>query len=86
MPVNTFGSNLRVETNLNGQMVDNEELVSHQNNYKHTHHPDQPWQQGYKQEEESLKEVLMPPSSPVEVDESLTTANRNDLKIKGFNP
>jgi hypothetical protein len=87
MPVNTFGSNLRVETNINGAMVDNEEFVQYKNNYNHHHHPSEPWQQGTTAEvqEELLQDILMPKSEPVEPDPALIAAHRKDLKIRNLN-
>jgi hypothetical protein len=86
MPVNTFNSGLRVETNVGGEMVDNEEFIKHQNNYRHTQHPDQPWQRGYTAavEEELVKDLLEPKHEPVADDPKLRAANNNDLKIKGI--
>jgi hypothetical protein len=86
MPVNTFGSNLRVETNLNGEMVDNDEFIKHQNNYKHSHHPSEPWQRGYTAsvEEALVKDLLEPKHEPVEDDPQLRAAINKDLKTKGI--
>jgi hypothetical protein len=86
MPVNTFNSGLRVETNVGGEVVDNDEYIAQKNNWEHSHHPTEPWQRGYQAEvqEELLQDILMPKSDPIEPDPALLTANRNDLKIKGF--
>ena len=86
MPVNTFGSNLRVETNVGGEMVDNDDFITHQNNYRHTHHPSEPWQKGYQAEvpEELLQDLLLPKSDPIETDPSLTNAANNNLKRLGI--
>ena len=83
-PVNVYGSNLRVETNLNGEMVDNEELIQYQNNHRHSHHPTEPWQRGFTAEvdEQLVKELLEPSPAPVEDDPQLRAANNNDLKIR----
>jgi hypothetical protein len=82
-PVNTFGSGLRVETNLNGEMVDNEEMIKHKNNYNHSQHPDQPWQQGYNAEQQA-KELLEPKPTQIDDDPAIRAANNKDLKIKGI--
>jgi hypothetical protein len=84
MPVNTFGSGLRVETNVGGELVDNEEFIQYQNNQKHSHHPSEPWQRGYQAEvdEALVKELLEPTPEPFEADPALIKANNNDLKIR----
>ena len=85
MPVNTFGSNIKVETNVGGEMLDNDEYISKKNNWEHHHHPTEPWQQGTAEIQDGLlQDILLPKSEPIELDPALTTANRNDLKIKGF--
>jgi hypothetical protein len=86
-PVNTFGSNLRVETNLNGEMIDNEEFIQYQNNQRHSHNPTEPWQRGYTAEvdEQLVKELLEPSPAPVEDNPDIRTANNNDLKIRNLN-
>jgi hypothetical protein len=83
-PVNTFGSSLRVETNVGGEMVDNEELIQYQNNQRHSHHPDQPWMKGYQAEvdEQLVKDLLEPKHEPVADDPKIRAANTNDLKIR----
>jgi hypothetical protein len=85
-PVNTFGSGLRVETNVGGEMVDNEEYIQYQNNQKHSHHPDQPWHRGYTAsvEEALVKDLLEPKHEPVEDDPQLRAAINKDLKTKGI--
>jgi hypothetical protein len=93
-PVNTFGSNLKVETNVGGQQVDNDEFIQHKNNYNHTHHPTESWQKGYRcgvnhttqaqVDEELLKDILIPTSEPITDTEDIKKVNRHDLLIRGI--
>jgi hypothetical protein len=85
-PVNTFGSNLRVTTNVGGQQVDNDEFIQQKNNYNHTHHPTESWQKGYQAQvdEELLKDILIPTSEPITDTEDITKVNRQDLRIRGI--
>jgi hypothetical protein len=85
-PIRTFGSNLKVETNINGQLVDNEEFIEYKNNYNHTHHPTESWQQGYQAqvEEELIKDLLTPPPEPITDTSDIDKVNRRDLLIRGI--
>jgi hypothetical protein len=93
-PVNTFGSNLRVETNIGGVLVDNDKHIQEKNNYNHSHHPTESWQKGHRcgvnhttqaqVDEELLKDILIPTSEPITDTEDITKVNRRDLSIRGI--
>jgi hypothetical protein len=86
MPINTHGSNIRVETNVEGQMVDNDEWVAERAYREHQTTPTEPWHQGY-EEQQLLKQKiqeLYEEFAPVEADPEIINANRKDLKTRNL--
>lgn len=74
-PINTFGSSLKVETNLGGIMKDNDEV---QAEIKHREHDKQassnPWSQAYQE----------PTAAPVEDNPQLREAVNKDLNKRNL--
>ena len=86
MPINTFGSNLQVVTNVNGDLLDNDEFTAQK---AHAEHNDQetsdlPWSQSYKPNNEQVLQELYTKQEQIEVDQSISDANKQDLKIKNL--
>ena len=86
MPVNNWDSNLRVETNVNGVVKDNEEWVAERAKLEHQTTAVEPWSQGYIPPEEVQAKIdaLYEEFSPVEAPEELLDANKKDLKIRNL--
>lgn len=84
MPINTFNSNLRVETNVNGQIVDNDEYTTQKAHQEHSFTENVPWSQNYVSPEEQAR-ALYEDTRPVEDDPKLRAANTKDLKIRNLN-
>lgn len=82
MPINNYGSNLRVETNVNNVIKDNEEWLAEKNQLEHQSNPTEPWHQGYMPPEVVQQKVqeLYEEFRPVEADPALLEANNQDLK------
>lgn len=87
MPVNNFGSNLRVTTNLNGEEVDNDAFVKYKSHVSHNDgakgQSHTPWAQNYvppalhvSEEDAQL--------TPVEIDPKLLEANTQDLRNRNL--
>lgn len=74
MAINTFGSNLRVETNWNGELRDNDEVVKERNHLEHTHTENVPWSQSYQE----------PTPTPVPDDPQLREAVTKDLRTRNL--
>jgi hypothetical protein len=87
MPVNTFHSNLRVETNVGGELVDNDEYQSSKAKAEHQVqlNSTNPWSQSYNAPDEQTLRDLYTKESQVEPDPSLQQANKQDLKIRNLN-
>jgi hypothetical protein len=82
MPINNWDSNLRVETNVNNVIRDNEEWLAEKNQLEHQQNPTEPWQQGFVDPQvvqQKIKE-LYEEFKPVEADPALLEANNQDLK------
>jgi hypothetical protein len=88
MPVNTFKSNLKVETNVGGELVDNDEYQATKANAEHQVqlHSENLWSQSYVSPDEQALQDLYNKEVKVEEDLSLIAANKQDLKIKGLRP
>ena len=90
MPVNTFGSSLRVTTNVGGQEVDNDQFVGDKAHYEHTRdsepQSDRAWATTYvpPAEQEEALQNLYAKETEIEIDPSLEQAHKNDLKIKNI--
>ena len=86
MPVNTFGSNLQVVTNVNGDLLDNDEFTAQKAHAKHNEQEtsDLPWSQSYKPNNEQVLQELYTKQEQIEVDQSISDANKQDLKIKNL--
>jgi hypothetical protein len=81
MAINQRQTDLRVETNIQGTIVDNDEYVATRAAYEHNQQSqpsDNPWAANYK---ERLQE-LYAPESDFEVDPAVLEANKNDLRIR----
>jgi hypothetical protein len=87
MPINNQGSNLRVETNVDGRIVDNDEWVAERAYREHQTPANEPWSQGYMDPAELQEKIaaLYEEFAPVEADPELLQANRNDLKARNLN-
>ena len=86
MPINTFDSNLRVVTNVNGDLWDNDEFVAQK---AHSEHNDQetsdnPWSQSYNPNNEQALQDLYTKQTQIDVDPTISDANKQDLKIKNL--
>ena len=86
MPINTFDTNLRVVTNVNGDLLDNDEFVAQK---AHAEHNDQatsdlPWSQSCKPNNEQVLQDLYTKQAQIEVDPTISDANKLDLKIKNL--
>ena len=89
MPLNNWDSNLRVETNVNNVIRDNEEWLAEKNQLEHQSNPTEPWQQGYVSPQDlkaAVDELYEEFSHPVEADPALLEAHKQDLKIRNLNP
>ena len=86
MPINTFNSNLRVETNVNGNLWDNDEFVAQKAHSEHTvqETSDLPWSQSYKPTNEQALQDLYAKQGQIEVNPTISAANKQDLKIKNL--
>ena len=86
MPVNTFGSNLRVETATAQGMIDNDEFIRQKNHAEHSE-PEisEPWTKSHRAKEEAARAYLEAQQHPVEDDPQLRAANTQDLKIRNLN-
>ena len=85
-PINTFNTNLQVVTNVNGDLLDNDEFVAQK---AHAEHNDQetsdlPWSQSYKPSNEQVLQDLYTKQGQIEADQSISDANKQDLKIKNL--
>jgi hypothetical protein len=89
MPVNNWGTNLRVETVVgNGEIKDNEEWLAEKNQLEHQQNPTEPWHKGYVSSEQlkaAVDELYEEFSHPVEADPALLEAHKQDLKIRNLN-
>lgn len=87
MAINTHGSHIKVETNVNGNVVDNDEYVAYKARLEHTRTENVPWSQSYvpptEEQEQQLKE-LYEKKVEVKEDPTILTANRELLKAKGI--
>jgi hypothetical protein len=81
-PISTFGSSLKVETNLGGIMKDNDEV---QAEIKHREHDKQvsanPWSQAYGGSDTTYQE---PTAAPVEDNPQLREAVNQDLNKRNL--
>ena len=92
MPIwNHADSPIRVETNVQGKMVDNDEWVADKSALEHQQVPSEPWAQGYEQAQAETAEMerkireLYEEFGEVKPDPSLTDANEQDLKQRNLN-
>lgn len=87
MPINTHGSGIRVETNVNGVLKDNDEWVAEKALLEHQTTPTEPWHQGYVPPEVIQQKVaeLYEEFRPVEADPEVLEANKKDLKSRNLN-
>ena len=90
MPINNFGSNLRVETTVGEYVVDNDALQSAKARYEHNRdglaQNHVPWAQSYRpdaDEEEALRQ-LYEQDSHVEPDPLLQQSNEKDLHARNL--
>jgi hypothetical protein len=87
MPINNYGSNLRVETVVgNGEVVDNDEWVAERAYREHQTPANEPWAQGYMPPSELEEKIaaLYDEFAPVEADPEIINANRKDLKTRNL--
>ena len=88
---NHADSPIRVETNVQGKMVDNDEWIADKAALEHKQVPSEPWAQGYEQAQAEKEEMqrkireLYEEFTEVQPDPSLTQANNNDLKKRNLN-
>jgi hypothetical protein len=87
MPVNTFRSNLRVATNVGGELVDNDEYQSSKAQAEHQVQlsSDNPWSQSYTSPDEKALQDLYTKEAEVKEDATIKAAHLNDLKIRRLN-
>ena len=86
MPVNTFGSNLKVETATAQGMVDNDEFIKQKNHAEHSEPENpEPWSQTYRARERAAQAFVEANNHPVEDDPQLRQANNKDLKTRNLN-
>jgi hypothetical protein len=82
MPINTFGSKLKVETNYGGTMRDNDEVIQEHNHKNHSVPPSSnPWSQNYRGLDPTYQE---PAATPVDDDPQLREAVNQDLKQRNL--
>lgn len=85
MPIRTHGSNIRVETNVNGVIKDNDDWMNERSLLEHQHQDKQPWSQGYNpQEMEEVMNQLYGEPEPIQPDPEVSKANLKDLKTKNL--
>lgn len=95
MPINNQtkydeGPGIRVETNVNGNIVDNDQWVQDKAHLEHTQVPNEPWAQGFEQAQAEQEEMqrkireLYEEFTGVTPDPSLIEANLNDLKLRNL--
>ena len=85
-PINTFDSNLRVVTNVNGDLWDNDEFVAQKAHAEHNDQEtsDNPWSQSYNPNNEQALQDLYTKQTQIDVDPTISDANKQDLKIKNL--
>ena len=90
MAVNTFGSNLRVVTNVGGDLLDNDEFTAHKAHAEHNRESEpqseRSWATTYVSpaEQEEALQKLYTKETEIEIDHSLQQAHRHDLQIKNI--
>ena len=86
MPINNYGSDLSVETNVNGIIKQNDDWIAERSQLEHQQTPSEPWAQGY-EEQQLLKQKireLYEEFAPLEADPEILNANRQDLKTRNL--
>jgi hypothetical protein len=84
MAVNNYGTNLRVETNVQGNLVDNDEYVATKAAYEHNLQA-QPSENAWAANHKDRLQNLYQPESSFEADPTVLAANKQDLKIRNLN-
>jgi hypothetical protein len=85
MPINTRQSDIRVETNWQGTIVDNDELMASRAAYEHNQQSmpsPNPWSTSYQPNTEP--HPTAPVGEPIPDDDGLRTAVNNNLKRLGI--
>ena len=90
MPINNHSGEyggIRVETNVEGHIVDNDQWVAERAYREHQTQSTEPWSQGYMAPGELEEKIaaLYDEFAPVEADPEILNANRNDLKARNLN-
>jgi hypothetical protein len=83
MAINTHGSNIRSETNVQGQWLDAQQATEQKAGIEHNPQPSaNPWASTYKPNREVI--WVEEPQPPLVLDDALKAALKNDLKIRGI--